>query len=320
MFTRKCAVCNKESFYTRKDSFVRANKENRNCQSCNMKEIWLNKPFVSKVKKHIHITSLKREEFIFRASKIHNNKYLYDEIDFISYRDKVKIICPVHGSFWQTPNNHVNNKQGCSKCAKVASISNIEAIERCKIVHGDKYNYDLVSFVKVTNKVIIICPKHGQFVQGMRQHYSGQGCPSCSKCISKKEISWLNSLNIPNDICHRHVSIMLDSRKYNVDGYQPETKTIYEFYGDIFHGNPQKFDLDQISPICKVSYKILYEKTQERENILKSNGFKIISAWESDYDETNAKMFGGIESTSFKIKFSQIEKRGNAIIKELKNA
>jgi hypothetical protein len=33
----------------------------------------------------------------------------------------------------------------------------------------------------------------------------------------------------------------------------------------------------------------------------------------------NAKMFGGLESTSFKIKFSQIEKRGNAIIKELKS-
>lgn len=32
----------------------------------------------------------------------------------------------------------------------------------------------------------------------------------------------------------------------------------------------------------------------------------------------NAKMFGGIESTSFKIKFSQIDKRGNAIVKELR--
>lgn len=34
---------------------------------------------------------------------------------------------------------------------------------------------------------------------------------------------------------------------------------------------------------------------------------------------SNAKMFGGIESTSFKIKFGQIEKRGLAIVKELKN-
>lgn len=33
---------------------------------------------------------------------------------------------------------------------------------------------------------------------------------------------------------------------------------------------------------------------------------------------SNAKMFGGIESTSFKIKFGQIEKRGQAIIRELK--
>ncbi len=34
---------------------------------------------------------------------------------------------------------------------------------------------------------------------------------------------------------------------------------------------------------------------------------------------SNAKMFGGIKSTSFKIKFNQIEKRGRAIIKCLKN-
>ena len=31
----------------------------------------------------------------------------------------------------------------------------------------------------------------------------------------------------------------------------------------------------------------------------------------------NAAMFGGINSTSFKIKFKQIKKRGNAICKEL---
>lgn len=32
---------------------------------------------------------------------------------------------------------------------------------------------------------------------------------------------------------------------------------------------------------------------------------------------SNAKMFGGIDSTSFKIKWSQIDKRGNAITKKL---
>ncbi len=34
---------------------------------------------------------------------------------------------------------------------------------------------------------------------------------------------------------------------------------------------------------------------------------------------SNAKMFGGIGSTSFKIKFSQIDKRGNAIIRKIKD-
>lgn len=33
----------------------------------------------------------------------------------------------------------------------------------------------------------------------------------------------------------------------------------------------------------------------------------------------NASMFGGIESTSFKIKYKQIDSRGKAILKQLKD-
>jgi hypothetical protein len=34
---------------------------------------------------------------------------------------------------------------------------------------------------------------------------------------------------------------------------------------------------------------------------------------------SNASMFGGIESTSFKIKYKQLDKRGNQVLKLLKN-
>lgn len=55
-------------------------------------------------------------DFVRKAIEIHGNKYDYSKADYVNSQTKVCIICPIHGEFWQTPNNHVNLKQGCSRC------------------------------------------------------------------------------------------------------------------------------------------------------------------------------------------------------------
>lgn len=57
-----------------------------------------------------------REEFIQRAKAIHGDKYDYSKVEYKNSETRVCIICPAHGEFWQFPNNHINGKQGCSKC------------------------------------------------------------------------------------------------------------------------------------------------------------------------------------------------------------
>jgi hypothetical protein len=42
---------------------------------------------------------LTKEEFIQRALLIHNNKYLYDKVNYINTQTKVIITCPIHGDF-----------------------------------------------------------------------------------------------------------------------------------------------------------------------------------------------------------------------------
>ena len=54
--------------------------------------------------------------FIDRAIKIHENKYNYSKTDYKTSKDKVIIICPVHGEFVQIPDSHLNGC-GCQKCA-----------------------------------------------------------------------------------------------------------------------------------------------------------------------------------------------------------
>lgn len=58
------------------------------------------------------------DEFIQKAIAKHGNKYDYSEIEYKNNHTKVKIICPIHGEFEQTPNNHLSGK-GCGKCARI---------------------------------------------------------------------------------------------------------------------------------------------------------------------------------------------------------
>ena len=58
-----------------------------------------------------------RESFISSASSLHGERYLYDKVVYNGCTSKVEVVCPSHGSFWQTPHSHVNNAHGCPSCA-----------------------------------------------------------------------------------------------------------------------------------------------------------------------------------------------------------
>ena len=46
---------------------------------------------------------LTTEEFIKRAKEIHGDKYDYSLVEYKGIYEKVKIICPIHGLFEQSP-------------------------------------------------------------------------------------------------------------------------------------------------------------------------------------------------------------------------
>lgn len=55
-------------------------------------------------------------DFIEKARKIHGEKYDYSKVEYITAKnDKICIICPDHGEFWQLPNDHLSGK-GCPFC------------------------------------------------------------------------------------------------------------------------------------------------------------------------------------------------------------
>jgi len=54
--------------------------------------------------------------FKIAASEL-NPEYDYSSVDYTNSKDKVEIICNLHGSFWQTPNNHTSKLNRCPACA-----------------------------------------------------------------------------------------------------------------------------------------------------------------------------------------------------------
>ena len=52
-------------------------------------------------------------------------------------------------------------------------------IKEAKAIHGNKYNYSQVNYKNQITAVIIICKKHGEFLQKPIHHTRGSGCTKC---------------------------------------------------------------------------------------------------------------------------------------------
>lgn len=55
------------------------------------------------------------EEFTKKANLVHNGKYDYSDSEYLDAKTQMNIICPIHGEFKQTPNDHLNG-EGCPRC------------------------------------------------------------------------------------------------------------------------------------------------------------------------------------------------------------
>jgi protein-arginine kinase activator protein McsA len=132
------------------------------------------------------------KEFIDKSKKIHGNKYDYSLVEYVNNKDKIIIICKKHGTFEQSPKEHISGC-GCSKCG----ITTEEFLNKCDKIHGNKYDYSLVEYVKAKEKIKIICKKHGIFNQLATNHLNGRGCPFCKESKGEAKIkNLLTSKNI----------------------------------------------------------------------------------------------------------------------------
>jgi hypothetical protein len=124
------------------------------------------------------------------ANEKHEFKYTYNKVVYKNASSNVIITCGIHGDFLQTPNGHLSGK-GCNKCAEInrrnkKRNTHDEFLMKAGVVHNFKYNYDKCTYFKQSERIIVICPIHGEFSITAKDHLSGRGCMLCGReSISK---------------------------------------------------------------------------------------------------------------------------------------
>lgn len=181
-----------------------------------------------------------KSQFIKDAKKVHGDRYDYSLVDYKTAKDKVKIICKIHGLFKTTPDTHINKKRSCPSCGEKIkkqksdkrALTQEEFISKARRVHGNKYNYDLTLYEKFHKRIKIKCKKHGVFKQSPSSHLSGCGCPFCKsskgeirieKYLKSKQIKYIKEAKFDN--CK-------NKRCLPFDFYLPDHCLLIEYDGE----------------------------------------------------------------------------------------
>lgn len=172
-------------------------------------------------------------DFIQKANSKYGSCYDYSLVNFKTLKDKVKIICKIHGEFEQVANKHLC-RGGCRLCGikirgdKRRTKFN-EFLVRAITIHKDKYIYNEDTYIKVSDYTTITCKKHGDFQQVGTCHLDGDGCPKCKS--SRGEVKIENFL-IRNKIKYKSQFKVNEKTRHRFDFYLPERNLLIEYDGE----------------------------------------------------------------------------------------
>lgn len=213
---------------------------------------------------------MQQDDFINRATELHNGKYDYSKVNYKNTDTKVIIGCPIHGDFEQTPHHHLNGI-GCPTCGS-KTYDTEEFIRRARLKHGDKYDYSKTEYTGKKNKVIITCPIHGDFEQLPQNHLKRNGCPECGLRFGVQEKKVLAAVqNRYENVTYQYTNSTFlkgKSKNMTLDIFLPDYNIGIEYQG-AHHFYPLKaFGGENALTIVSKRDKMKYQKCLE-------NGVKV---------------------------------------------
>jgi hypothetical protein len=258
-------------------------------------EKWPSNHFAGQGCKLCRKPALKRlQKFIVDSRTTHGSRYDYTFVELTTLQDKVWIGCPEHGLFLQEAGIHKLGR-GCQQCVGQRWYTAESYIHKANLVHNNKYSYEKLAYVNNVTRVNVTCPDHGDFHPLPPNHMQGQGCPDCRITFYQQDM-WLDSLQLPADRWHRQVRLPVTGGFIIADGYNKETNTVYEFWGDFWHGNPKTTQHTDYHPKAQVTYGELYARTLRKRERIFAAGYKLEEIWSSDWDQVRRRAIKNISS------------------------
>lgn len=197
------------------------------------------------------------DDFLSAAKEVHGNKFIYDESTYKDTHTKMRIICPEHGEFWQSPKSHL--LYDCIYCSyekrgEIFRKTTEDFIKKAKEIHGNKYDYSKVEYVTAKTPVCIICSEHGEFWQKPNDHLNGRGCPICKISHLECEVySFLEKNNIEFEYQYSNEEL----KRQSLDFFIPKHNVAIECQGKQHFGIGGWFnDYDKLCFLDEQKFKI----------------------------------------------------------------
>jgi hypothetical protein len=124
-----------------------------------------------------------------------------------------------------------------------------EFLNRCRVVHGNKYQYDEASFSSMNTKTRIKCPSHGWFYQTPKNHVRGQDCNLCGR----RKIS-VSKSDTTQDFVEKSMAAHGDRYDYSRANYKSshiKVEIICTIHGSFFQSPNHHLSRLQGCPKCK---------------------------------------------------------------------
>lgn len=209
------------------------------------------------IKKRTQKRTKSHEQFLEEMLTINSDIEILSK--YINNKTKVKYKCKKCGQIHECIAQHLLRGVGCPNCYNESKKTTIkDFINRANKIHSSKYDYSKVKFNVLKDKVVIVCPKHGEFEQEAGAHLQGRGCPKCQRTYGEQLIAnWLDLHCI--DYVEQY-PLQINDILLKLDFYIPKYNIIIEYNGEQHYKYVPYFHKGGMTD---------YDKQVSRDNLLK---------------------------------------------------
>lgn len=187
---------------------------------------------------------LSTEEFIAKAKEVHGNKYDYSKTIYKNKRNKIIVICPIHGEFEIIAHNHKRG-QGCPQCGKECAKNCRKGdyksfLERANKKFGDKYSYPYINeeYENIKSSITIKCNNCGNIIKRRADYHISTEDGLCKCKEPRKEVKIVKDSNKINRNKIKGLLAYSNNKKMTWNKFIIKAK---EKYGDSFSYNKDSF-------------------------------------------------------------------------------